>query len=35
VNAYQRLFVKASISVLTEAHDDYTDTLTFIMTATY
>jgi len=34
-NAFARVFMKASISSLTEAHDDYTDTLTFIMTATY
>jgi len=34
-NAFVRVFLKASISSLTEAHDDYTDTLTFIMTATY
>jgi hypothetical protein len=34
-NAFSRAFLKAAISALTEAHDDYTDTLTFIMTATY
>jgi hypothetical protein len=34
-NAFARVFLKAAISVLTPAHGDYTDTLTFIATATY
>jgi len=34
-NAYARVFVKASIATTTPAHGDYTDTLTFIATATY
>ncbi|MFC1703022.1 beta strand repeat-containing protein [Patescibacteria group bacterium] len=34
-NAFARIYVKASISAITEAHDDYTDTLTFIATGTY
>ena len=34
-DAFTRIFVKAAISSLTEAHDDYSDTLTFIATSTY
>lgn len=34
-NAFGRVYVKAAIDGGTIAHDDYTDTLTFIMTATY
>lgn len=34
-NAYARIFVKASISPITSAHDDYSDMLTFIATSAY
>lgn len=34
-NAFGRVYVKAAIDGTIIAHDDYTDTLTFIMTATY
>jgi len=34
-DAFARIFVKATISSLTEAHDDYSDILTFIATCTY
>jgi hypothetical protein len=34
-NAFARVYLKAGISSITPAHDDYTDTLTFIATATY
>jgi hypothetical protein len=34
-NAFARLFLKAAISTSTNAHNDYTDTLTFIATGTY
>ena len=34
-NAFARIYLKAGISPTTEAHDDYTDTLTFIATGTY
>jgi hypothetical protein len=34
-NAFARIYVKASISPNTPAHNDYKDTLTFIVTGTY
>ncbi|MEA3249154.1 MAG: hypothetical protein U9Q03_02245 [Patescibacteria group bacterium] len=34
-NAFARVFMKAAIAGATPAHDDYTDTVTFIATATY
>ena len=34
-NAFARIFVKAAVATTTPAHSDYTDTLTFIATATY
>jgi hypothetical protein len=34
-NAFARIFMKAAIAAATPAHDDYTETLTFIGTATY
>jgi len=34
-NAFARVFVKAAFSILAAAHPDYTDTLTFIATATF
>ena len=35
VNAFGDMLAKATISSLTVAHDDYTDSLTYIATATY
>jgi hypothetical protein len=35
LNAYRALLVKAAISPVTPAHDDYSDTLTLVMSATY
>jgi hypothetical protein len=34
-NAFARVFMKAAVAADTPAHDDYTDTVTFIATATY
>jgi hypothetical protein len=34
-NAYARIFVKAGIAGTVKAHTDYTDTLTFVATATF
>jgi hypothetical protein len=34
-NAFFRIYVKAAISPTTPAHNDYTDTLTFVATGTY
>src|SRR3989344_5873752 len=34
-NAFARLFLKAAISATTPAHNDYTDTLTFVASGTY
>jgi hypothetical protein len=34
-NAFARLFVKAAIASTTDPHNDYTDVLTFVVTATY
>lgn len=34
-NAFARVYMKAAIADTTTPHDDYTDTLTFILTATY
>ena len=34
-NAFARLFLKAAISGTTPAHNDYTDTLTFVASGTY
>lgn len=34
-NAFARLFLKASVSPTTAAHNDYADVLTFIATAVY
>ena len=34
-NAFTRLFLKAAVSPVTPAHNDYADTLTFIATGTY
>jgi len=35
LNAFARVYVKASISPTTPAHNDYADTLTFTATGTY
>ena len=34
-NAFARIFLKAAISGTTPAHNDYTDTLTFVASGTY
>lgn len=34
-NAYERLFIKAMIDATQEAHNDYTDTLTFLAAGTF
>ena len=34
-NAFARIFLKAAISATTPAHNDYTDTLTFVASGTY